>query len=54
MAAYTAAAEKRKVHEVEAAGRLVEHRVIGADTPILEEEDDEYPTAARLSVDITD
>lgn len=39
LAAYTAAAERMKVRDVEAAGRLVDCRVMGVDTPILEEED---------------
>jgi hypothetical protein len=51
LAAYTAAAEKRKVHEVEAARQLVDHRVMGADTPILEEEEDlEPPISLRIPV----
>lgn len=37
LAAYTAAAEKRKIYEVEEAGKLDDYRVIGADTPILED-----------------
>ncbi|KAI4751804.1 hypothetical protein E4T52_05531 [Aureobasidium sp. EXF-3400] len=49
LAAYTAAAEKRKVQEIQAAGKLVEHRVMGADTPIFEEEDDDYPMSFRSS-----
>jgi hypothetical protein len=49
LAAYTAAAEKRKVQEIQAAGKLVEYRVMGADTPIFEEEDDDYPMSFRSS-----
>lgn len=42
LAAYTAAAEERKVREIEAAGVLTEYRIMGADAPILEEQDPEY------------
>lgn len=49
LAAYTTAAERRKVQEIEAAGILVEYRVMGADTPIFEEEDDDYPICFRSS-----
>jgi hypothetical protein len=47
LAAYTAAAERRKIHEVDASGKLVDCRVMGHDTPTLEEEDLDYPTYYR-------
>jgi len=50
LAAYTAAAEERKIHEVEAVGQLVGRRVMGADTPMLGEENFECPVSLRLPV----
>jgi hypothetical protein len=51
LAAYTAAAEKRKVHEVEAAGRLVDRRVMGADVSTKgNEEDFGRPVGLRIPV----
>lgn len=48
LAAYTAAAERRKVKEIETRGILVDYRVMGADTPIFPDEDADYPRAFRL------
>jgi hypothetical protein len=51
LAAYTAAAEKRKVHEVEAAGELVDRRVMGADVSTIgKEEDFGRPVSLRIPV----
>jgi hypothetical protein len=50
LAAYTAAAERRKIHEVDAAGELTDCRVMGYHIPILEEEDIDYPFSHRPPV----
>jgi hypothetical protein len=50
LAAYTTAAEKKEAQEVEAAGALADHRVIGADAPIFEEDDPGYPLSCRPPV----
>ncbi|CAD0100000.1 unnamed protein product [Aureobasidium mustum] len=49
LAAYTAAAEKEKVRETEAARQVIDSRVVGAGVPILEQEDPEYSSLALVT-----
>lgn len=48
LAAYTAAAERKKVQETEKSDGVFNHRVIGAGVPVLDEEDSLTYRAARL------
>lgn len=48
LAAYTAAAERHKVQKTETEHKVVDHRVIGAGVPILEQGDPQYPSSALV------